>query len=225
MFIYKIFDYFAMIVAFLCGIALAYHAVEAICHLVKKEGLSYASWISELKYEFKEVGSLSLGLFSSKTFFILALLAAFITNATVHQLVGIHNLYLKPEGTYCFYVEANRSDGKVYTLPAKVRITKDPKEPDHERGKSTTYYYIEEIYFSNGGWLDTKDNEDVAINEQSYLYDSDGIRWSVVLLNEHAYSPHVEETNNAGWLGVTLALMEIVPIAFSLYILCRKDQQ
>ena len=218
MLIYRLLGYVSNIATFLCIITLGYYIFTAIRRLVKRERISFCEWIREIKYDVQNFA----GSFT-KVFLIVSLIATLITNTTIHHLVGIHNLKLKPEGTYCFYVEAQSYGGKTYTLPAQIRVEKETDEVNDKR-KTYTYYYIEKVFFSNGGWLNTEDNEPVYINEPSYHYESGGDEWELVLLNEHAYSPYVEETNNASWLDMTFMFVEVLSISFLLYALCRKDE-
>lgn len=144
----------------------------------------------------------------------IGLLGVLITNAAVHQLVGIHNLELKPEGTYCFYVEAHREGGNTYTLPAEIEVS-DTESQTH------TNYYIKKVLFSNGSWLDADDGEPDDIGKPSAFFDDDS-DWELTLLNEHAYSPLVKETDNADWLDITFLLINLSAVAMFLRIACRK---
>ena len=219
MLIYRLLHYFSSFSTGICVITLGYYIFIAIRDLVKGNRMSFAAWIGNIKYEVQNFA----GNFTN-VFLIISLIAALFTNAAIHQLVGIHNLKLKPEGTYCFYVEAHRYGGKTYTLPAQIRVEKETDEVSEGKTRTYTYYYIEKVFFSNGGWLDTEDYEPDSINEPSYHYESNGDGWELVLLNEHAYSPNVEETNNADWFGITVMLLEVSSISFLLYALHRRDE-
>ena len=219
MFIYRLLGYVSNIASFICIITLGYYIFKAIRSSVKRERMSFKEWISDIKYEVQNFA----GNFTN-VFLIISLIATLLTNTAIHQLVGIHNLKLKPEGTYCFYVEAHRYGGKTYTLPAQIRVEKETDEVSEGKTRTYTYYYIEKVFFSNGGWLDAEDYEPDSINEPSYHYESKGDGWELVLLNEHAYSPNVEETNNADWFGITVMLLEVLSISFLLYALHQKDE-
>ena len=134
----------------------------------------------------------------------------------------MNNLKLKPEGTYCFYVEATRNYSKTYTLPAQIRIEKESEEVGEGKERTYTYYYIEKVIFSNGGYLDTGDLGSVEINEASYFYDNEDNEWELVLLNEHAYSPNVKETNNATWFDISFLSLEIISISILIYALFKN---
>lgn len=150
-----------------------------------------------------------------------SLLGILITTPAVHQLAGIHDLDLKPEGTYCFYVEAQQHNGDAYVLPAQIDVVKEKIEVDEGRSKTRTYYYIENVYFSNGGYLDASDGENDAIGQPSVFFDGENY-WELTLLNEHAYSPYVQETDNADWLDIVFLLLKIIPTSILLCMLYHK---
>ena len=220
MFIYNIMKYISAIAITLCTLTVGYYIWKAIRSLFKREKLSFAGWTEAIKNEVLDfAGDIT------KPLLIVSLLATLITSTVLHQLIGIHNLLIIPEGTYCFYVEAHRYDGKTYTLPAQIGVTRETEDVSESKKKTFTYYYVEKVFFSNGEYLDTKGNEPVEINEPSYYYDCvTDDEWELVLLNEHAYSPYVTETNNADWLDITFMLIKVIPIAFSLYVLYRKER-
>lgn len=84
-----------------------------------------------------------------------------------------HNIELKHRGTYCFYVKA--PDGNhSYTFPAQIFIEEYEKE-EREKTYKYRFYFIEKVYFSNGGYLDFTKSFDVKINKRAYLYDQDGV--------------------------------------------------
>ena len=133
----------------------------------------------------------------------LLVIISLLFNDTLHQLVGIHNLKYKSEGQYCFYVDAQNENGKTYTLPAKIRV-----ECDDDR-----QYYVEAVYFANGGFLSFYGEDPVKINETVSMYDED-TEWNITLLNEHAYSPYVSETDNTQVGDFILIFVNVIPIIF-----------
>jgi hypothetical protein len=80
------------------------------------------------------------------------------------------------------------------------------------------------VYFTNGGYLDTDDGEPDEIDQASYFYENfdDYASWDLVLLNEHAYSPYVHETNNADWLDLTFLSIETISFIIVLVALLRQ---
>lgn len=220
MFIYNILKAVSSIAVTLCTLIGGYCIWKVIKGFFQGQKLSISDCIAPIR---DLVGNLAGGI--TKPLLIVSLIATIITSTAIHQLVGIHNLQLKPEGTYCFYVEATRYGGNTYVLPAQIRVEKDTEEVSEGRNKTFTYYYIEKVFFSNGGWIDTEESEPIDINESSYYYDYDADdEWELVLLNEHAYSPYVPETNNADWLDVTFLLIKVISIGFSLFALCYKEK-
>lgn len=220
MFIYNIMKSVSSIAFTLCTLTVVYYIWKAIKGFFHGQKQSFSDCIAPIR---DEVSNFAGGI--TKPLLIVSLIATIITNTAIHQLVGVHNLLLKPEGTYCFYVEADRYNGKTYTLPAQVRVEKETEEVAEGKERTFTYYYIEKVFFSNGGWLDTEGSEPVDINESSHHYDYNADdEWELVLLNEHAYSPYVRETNNADWLDITFMFIKVIPIALSLYALCRKEE-
>lgn len=213
MFLYRLLQYVSFVADFSILILIYYIWVGI------KHRLSFGEWTSLIKHENANL----LGHYS-QIILIVAAIAMLITNTAVHQLVGVNNLALKPEGTYCFYVEATRDSGKTYTLPAQIRVEKESDEVAEGKTRTHTYYYIERVFFSNGGYLNTENCDYVDIGESTHYYDGEN-DWSLVLLNEHAYSPHVEETNNATWLEILFLMLESSCIGLLLYSLLKKENK
>jgi hypothetical protein len=218
MFIYRLLRYVSLIPASFCTITLGYYIFTAIRSLVQKERVSFREWIAQIKHEAEAFA----GNFTKILLFI-SLIATLITNTAVHQLVGIHNLKIKPEGTYCFYVEASQYGRKTYTVPAEIKIEKITKEVG-DKERTYTYYYIERLVFTNGTEIEIDIWDSVQINKSAYHTDSDGDEWELTLLNKHAYSPQIEETNNADLLGITILAFETLPVAFFIFALCWKNK-
>ncbi|MBE6742078.1 MAG: hypothetical protein E7570_07230 [Ruminococcaceae bacterium] len=159
---------------------------------------------------------------------VILLISTVCTSTAFLQIVGINNLELKPEGTYCFYVKAKNRNDKTYDLPAKIRVVKEETEYSDDKTKTDTYYYLERVYFPNGEYLDTSCLNPVTINKVTYYFDNEGKIWNITLLNKHAYSQYVTETNNASWYMVTLLLIKTVIqliVLYSVLIYNRKNQE
>ena len=194
-----------------------YYVWRGFKYRLSTKQFSFNDWVGLIKREIYEL----LGRYAQAAL-IIALIAMLCSNTAVHQIVGIHNLEFKPEGTYSFYVEAIRDDGKSFTLPAQVRVEKETDEVAEGKRRTFTYYYIEKVCFSNGGYWNTKGTDPVDVNESTYYYDGeDG--WSLVLLNEHAYSPEIQETNNVTTISLLLLALRSISIAILLYSLCKKE--
>ena len=218
MLIFRLLSYISSIAVTICVITFGYYIFIAIKGIVTKEPISFSNWIAQIKDEVHGfAGNFTMVLL------VISLISTLITSTTLHQLVGIHNLKIKPEGTYCFYVEASNFSGKTYTVPAEIRIEKETEDYD-DRERTYTYYFIERFFFSNGNEIELDILESVEINKPTYHIDSDGNEWEITLLNKHAYSPLIKETNNADWFGVTILTIEFVPIAFLLFALLWKSK-
>ncbi len=204
--------------SYLSILIILYYTFQAVCSLFRKQKLAFGEWIDKIGRELYGLAGKW-----SQVILTISAIALLLTNTTIHQIVGINNLELKPDGTYCFYVEATNNYGKTYTLPAQIRIEKQQQE---ERGeeRTYTYFYIEKIIFSNGGYLNTEDLDNVEISKPSYFYDGDN-EWELVLLNEHAYSPDIKETNHANWANITFLSLEIISISIMLYALFKSAKQ
>ena len=219
MFIYRLIKYVSSLLIIPCVLIFGYYAYKAVCMLIKKK-FSYAAFIDDIQYELENwFGQLA------KPLLIVALVSALLTNAAFHQIVGIHNLKLKPAGTYSFYVKASRLSGKTYTVPAEVRIGKETVEVGDNKEREYTYFYIERIFFTNGKEIKFETWDSVEINETTFLTDSKGVEWKVTLLNKHAYLPQIKETNNANWLEITILVIEVLSSSFLLFAMCYQSKR
>lgn len=213
MLLHSLLEIISVVAFFLSTITVAWY-------LLSIKNQSFDVWSAHLK-------ELVLGLVGNAAiiFLIVALIATPITSTAIHQLVGIHNLELKPDGEYCFYVKVSCSTDESYTLPAQIIKVTESFEAGEGKSVKQTKYYIRRVFLANGGYLDNKDGDPVKIGESCSYYDSKTEEeLSFVLLNEHAYSPYVEESNNANWLSITLLLVKLALISFNLYALCHKNR-
>ncbi len=218
MILYRILQWISYIAYFPILIVI-YYVFKAIRGLFKKHKLTFNEWIGMIGQElYNFAGNWT------KILFIASAIALLLTDPAVHQLVGINNLKIKPEGTYCFYVEATRNGDKTYTLPARIRIEEYREDEDERRVRVYRYYYIERVYFSNGGFLDTEYLDDVSINKPIVFCDDNDNKWELVLLNEHAYTPEVKETNNASWISITILCIQTVSLIIVLYALSKSKK-
>lgn len=199
--IYQILNLFGLVVTFAGFLSF----VGTFFTLVKNKQLSFEMFCEEIR---------SMFIFGQFTLPILvvALAGILVTDPTMHELAGIHNLELKPDGTYCFFVEATNRQGKTYVLPAEVEVAKD--------GDGNRTYYINKVVFSNGGYLRTS-GEEVDIGGMCSFFD-DGDRWSLVLLNKHAYSPYITETSVVTVQDISFVVLEVFCICMQIYIYLKK---
>lgn len=210
MIIYNVLKFVRFLLPFLL-IMLGYYLFILIKRKVKKEPFTLVEWLMQIQAELvATAGKFAIPLL------LLVILASLITSQAVHQLVGIHNLELKPEGTYCFYVEATNEKGKTYVLPAEIDVVIEYAD------QVSKEYYVKTVYFSNGGYLETYDMDPLEIGDHSWHETYDGDEWKIRLLNKHAYSPEVEETNNAAPSDIAYLIVELLIPAFFLFALLYK---
>lgn len=119
----------------------------------------------------------------------------FSENQLVWLMDGKTDLRIAPEGTYCYYVVAGRDeDSNEYTLPAKIQ-------------KSDGTYYVENVYFSNGGYLYLKNGENIEFNETFYCEDQDGDIWEMRLTNWKTSHYMVTERYKLGFWRLFFAIV------------------
>ena len=203
MLLYDLLNLFSGLVAIFSFLILVGYIFSFVKQVFKKENPSLSGWLNQMSRDTKEFRGNAL-----LVVLVIALFGRLVAAPSVHQLIGVHDLTLKPDGTYCFYVEATPRGGKTYTLPAEVR-------------KSSGDYSIERVFFANGGYLSVY--EFAEIEERIGHYSKDDVDWDLVLLNEHAYSPMVIETDNATGKDVSLLVLEILPIAVFIFLFARKE--
>lgn len=217
MIIYRLLWYIAF-VADLSVLLIIYYTYDGIKDFIKGYRYSFNEWVDK-------IGNDINGLAGKYTTIIMVIstIAMIITNTAMHQLVGVNDLRLKPTGTYCFYVEATKYGGKTYTLPAQIRIETEIEEVSENSSRTYRYYFVDKVIFSNGGYLNTENMESIEINDRSRFYDNNDDEWELVLLNKHAYSPYVVETNNATWLDLMFLMIRVISIFIVFYSMYRHN--
>lgn len=216
MILYRLLEYISFVADFSILIVL-YYVFKVIKGWFQKDHWTFNEWIGTIGYELYEIAGKASNIIG-----IISVIALLLTNTTIHQLVGVNNLKLKPEGVYCFFVEVTKLGGETCTLPAQIRIEKETDDSD-DRTKAHKYYYIEKVFFSNGESIYVDDFEPDEIDEPSYYHDVYDNEWKLILLNEHAYSPEIKETNNANWFNIIFLLIEVLSISVILYALYKND--
>ena len=215
MFIFTILRLVSVIATLMCVVTLGYTSWQAIRALLKKEKVSFRIWIANIRQCLTTPTNSS-----AKYFLIVGLLATIATSTIVHQFLGIHDLRLKPEGVYCFYVEATNNTGKIYTLPAQIRVSMDYSDDETQM-----QYYVEKIFFSSGGFVETEDGEPAHLNKLTHHYDGEGNDWDFVLLNKHAYSPYVTETSTYNLTNILSTSIISFLMVFLIFVLFRKETE
>lgn len=219
MLLYRLLQYAAAFVSFFCVVTVFYWIYKAIQSKAKGWPFTIKDWVLQIQGE-------TQGFFGKATTIVIVvgLIGSILTSTAAHQLVGIHNLVLLPEGTYCFYAEISPSyEDDTVTLPAQVLIDKETIDVSDERSKTHVYYYIEKVFFPTGESIEIDIWEPDIIGETVYHRDTSGNEWNITLLNKHAYSPYVEESNNANWLAILLWAIEAVPILTVFLCICKKE--
>ena len=158
--------------------------------------------------------------------FVFGLFSIIISSPVVKEKLGIYDITQMPEGTYCYYVEIS-DDSHKYTLPAEIIIIKEKSYDEEGDVDIYTNYYVNRVYFTNGGYLYFDDDEPVyKINQKYSSYDQNEKFWNYKILNKHAYSPYVNETKLGNKPKIILALNVIgcLIVIFSL-LFYKKEQQ
>lgn len=102
----------------------------------------------------------------------------FSNSVIVWTLDGKTDLRLAPEGVHFYSVIINREGSSShYTLPAKIL-------------KSEGLYYVENVYFSNGGYLYFNSYEYADFDETITDADQNGEFWEIKITNLKASPPN-----------------------------------
>lgn len=217
MLIYNLLEYIS-ILSLVCFCIFLYFIYRVIKSTIKKESKSFAYYLMRVQ---SKVYNIAEGF--TPMILVLIIVSTLVTSEVAQQIIGIHNLETKSNGIYCFYVAASQNGGESYTLPARIRIATETYDDHDGKNHKTTVYYIEKVYFPNGSFLEIGDSQAVRINESAQHYTSDGDEWSLTLLNKHAYSPYVEETNRLSPVNISLLVIRLSSTTFVLYACLRKE--
>lgn len=148
----------------------------------------------------------------------LFLFLVFFGNFDIYAICGGKDIRFLSDGRYCYNVKISRenSNGKLYTLPASVR-----KETE---GFNESKYYIEKVFFKNGGYLVFDgDNDYIEFDGYDDFYDQDGVEWSVELTNTQTTHEKVK-TSKSDWFIVCITILEILSASvFSIYYFTQCD--
>lgn len=156
-----------------------------------------------------------------------AIVSFLYDNQAAREIIGVHSLYGESQGTYCYYVEVERN-GDKYTLPGEIAVEFDIWEDSRGRRKTTPMYYINRVYFSNGGYLDFTErgyNYVTDLQDNVSVTDQDDVFWNCRILNEHAYCEQIQETTHISAKSVIelIATLGIVLYNWTGY-LCWDDK-
>lgn len=65
----------------------------------------------------------------------------------------------------------------------------------------------------------------MQLNKWEYIYDDDYNDWDCKMMNQHAYSPLLKETNHKNAIEITLFCVEVIPLVFMLFILLSYNEK
>lgn len=145
---------------------------------------------------------------------LMSLIVLFSNNQFVIML-GCNDIRIMPDGTYCYYVYATNEKDKTYTLPAN--ITKIDR----------LQYYIENVYFKNGGYLYFSDGDYFKYNDTFEEYDQNNRRWKIELTNYKTSHEKVDETKPFKPTSIIISFVEVFVIWLStiIYILQLRKRK
>lgn len=176
-------------------------ALDLICIIQTKNAVSFFIDIIRIKFDNYKFGAICISLIS----FIASFVILFSNNQFV-ILLGCKDIRVMPEGTYCYYVYATNENGKTYTLPAKIdKINR-------------LQYFVDNIYFKNGGYLYFSDGDYIEYEDTFTSWDQNENDWEIKLTNKKIYHEKVAETNPFKPINLVLPFIEVFVI-FSVTII------
>lgn len=139
--------------------------------------------------------------------FLVIIIVNIFTNPFFRYEIGYHHLETEPLGSrYAYYVIAESSAGKEYTLPAEVVFSYD-SDPDirydhtvfdyKEKEEYYDTFIVQRVYFSNGGYLFFEDGLIFKKpNEKISDVDQNGKDWEITLTDRYTKSDMITEYNS-----------------------------
>ena len=169
--------------------------------------------------------SLVGGLFKIVTVILsIGLCCTIFLNSSFQQKIGLYNYRLLKEGTYCFNVKIisaysnSKLEGNVY--PAKILIRHGDEYLDgdyFDKHRSKINILLDTIYVNDDAIkFDMFEGESIEMGKKFYTIDENEQEYDLMLLNQHAYSTHVKETNNCTTINVLFLMLEMFVIIFAL---------
>lgn len=155
-------------------------------------------------------------------------------NASFQQKIGLYNYNLLKEGTYCFNIKVVSSynneklKGNIY--PAKIHISHEDDEIEgdyFDKHRTKINIFLDAIYVNNT--IIKFDNFEydipISVNKKFYAIDNEENEYDLILLDKHAYSKHVKETNNCTKINILFLLIESFSIIFAIraLLLMKKE--
>ena len=218
----KILDYFSIFIIII-SFGVTWSILRGLFFLVFKHDSN------ELKEYFNGFVDLAKkNIFIYTIVFIIIIAITIITSREITFYLGLKDLNIIPNGTYTYYVEMTKiSSGTTYTEPAVIVKGSDCYEADEEHTKCIPVYYVERIYFANGGYITFDDDNIVAIDTEMNVVDHKGNEYVVILLNRHAYIKDVIESHPSLFQileVVYLLLIELICWLIPINILSKKKE-
>ncbi len=134
-----------------------------------------------------------------------------------------------PRGTYTYYIDMKKiSSGKSYREPAV--ITKDGfcYDTGENSERCDIIYYVERVYFANGGYITFDDENEINLNDYSDVVDHKGNEYEMILLNKHAEIDGVIESHPSGtdlFFSIYLIVIELICWLYPLYLMSKKEEK
>lgn len=194
-----------IVIAVLVSLFLGFQCLG--CLFSKKEALNETIYFLENEYNIKKPLIIIVCL-------VCCFVMIFSDSYAVWVLDGKTDIRTAPEGTYCYYVIARRDDSsKQYTLPAKIN-------------KLEGDYFVENIYFSNGGYLYFNSYEYSEYGETIRDADQDGDFWEIKLTNRKAYHSSVTESYSVNfWRMFLLIVSNALIMLYAIILLFSKNNK
>ena len=170
-----------------------------------RKATSFFIDIIRIKFNNYKFGTICISLIS----FIVSFVILFSNNQFV-ILLGCEDIRVMPEGTYCYYVYATNENGKTYTLPAKIEKI------------NRLQYFVENIYFKNGGYLYFSDGDYIEYEDTFTSWDQNENDWEIELTNKKVYHEKVAETNPFKPHNLILPFIEVFTISIATVIYVFK---
>lgn len=179
--------------------------------------------------------SLVGGLFKIATVILsIGLCCTIFLNASFQQKIGLYNYNLLKEGTYCFNIKVISSydnedlEGNIY--PAQIHISHEDDEIEgdyFDKHRTKINIFLDAIYINDT--ILKFDNFEydmpISVNKEFYAVDNEENEYDLKLLDKHAYSKHVKETNNCTKINILFLLIESFSIIFAIraLLLIKKE--
>lgn len=145
---------------------------------------------------------------TSAILFACCLLCCAIFNPNFYRLIEKDDVRTMPNGEYCYYVEVNREfDNSTYTLPAKIDI--------HRSDSGYMAYYLRNVYFNNGGYLDLGWDEEIELNKTFTFIDQNDELWEGTFTNKRCTPSPFAESNDAPVLYTVLLFFDVLVLVLT----------